>query len=108
MEMPAESSVGYRERAPRIDAHLDCFLLHRDLSRPVLGKIVNESNTGCLIQSSKQLPPQVTVTILVSGVGRGIARVREGKHIIHGIVVRTGTEGLYGIRKLEQTRNNLS
>ena len=102
MERTTDSDVGTCERAPRQDLNLNCFLLHRDLSRPVLGKIVNESQTGCLIQSSKHLPSDVTVTVLVSGMGPGITRVRQGKHIFHGVIVRTGEEGLYGIQKLTQ------
>ncbi|HPA44336.1 MAG TPA: hypothetical protein PLG59_03190 [bacterium] len=92
----------HRTRARRKKCGLSCFLIHRSVISPVRGEIINESQTGVLVRSSGNLPTATTVSILVSGLGRGFQRVLQGTHIFHAVVVRTDTvdSSLYGLKKL--------
>ena len=94
--------VQHQTRARRKKCGLHCFLIHRNVVSPVHGEIINESQTGVLVRSSGNLPTATTVSVLVSGLGRGFERVLQGTHIFHAVVVRTDSadSSLYGLKKL--------
>ena len=99
-----------RPRAPRIPSNLRCFLIHRDAAGPVGAQILNESQSGCLVEASKGLPTRGTVSVLVSGSGPELDRVRRNQHIFHATVVRIqngeSAPHTYGLAKIESSRRH--
>ena len=103
MSSLSQQDLERRDRAPREESGLLCFVMSRVTNGPFSAEIVNESRTGCLVRSFADLPSAAMVSVLVSGFGPGFQRVREGNYIFHAVVVRedrADTSCLYGLKKV--------